>query len=474
MAALLALAACGGGETDVRSALQGDVRLRADVDSTSDDQSGFEVLVADREGGRLDTLGFAVTDRAGTFEMAIRAPERGVYPLIISRGGPPLSMDELVVAEGDTARLRIELPAGRRPLRIRSAENSAWGAYGNTKAQHNQALVEAARTSAADTTDVGGGGLTSAELARRVSQTSALLWSLRESFPGTFAAELASAEAVTLLEGWNDSLLIARAAEIGPENPGFVNVVRALRRAVARQEGQAEAVAAVHAALEGTDVQEERAALRAELVRAYVDSLDVREAAEAAHALRARHRGTSWAAWADRTLYELGNLMPGMEAPGLAVVTAEGEPVALDSLRGRAVVLEFYRPTNPTFQRELGLRQALYQTAQAQGAALTLLSISLEPDTLVNEALFEGRHIPGLHAYAPGGLGGPIARLYNVGALPTRYLIGPTGTIAGKYPGGMMPALYQDALALLGLTPPPDALAPPAADSTVALDGRPE
>ena len=71
------LATCGQERPDVRSYLGGDVRLRTDVDSTSTDQSGFEVLVADREGGRLDTLGFAVTDRSGVFEMVITAPERG-------------------------------------------------------------------------------------------------------------------------------------------------------------------------------------------------------------------------------------------------------------------------------------------------------------------------------------------------------------------------------------------------------------
>ena len=466
--ALLVLAACGRDEQGVRSVLRGDVRLRADVDSTLTDQSGFEVLVADRQEGRFDTLGFATTDRAGAFEMTITAPERGVYPLLISRGGPTLSVDELVVAEGDTARLQAELPTERRQLRIRSLENDAWGAYQNTKAQHNQSLLQTLQTSAADSADsTAGASRTTSAMTQRVEQTSAILWSIRESFPGTFAADLASAEAVMMLDAWNDSLLIARSEEIQATNPNFVGVARALRRARARRDGQAAAIGVLQQALEEVDDREAKAALRAEIVRAHMDSLEVEAAQAEAQVLQAEYPGTAWARWAGRTIYELEHLMPGMEAPALAVTTTEGEWVNLDSLRGQTVVLEFYRPTDPTFQQELGLRRTLFEAARAEQKPFTLLSISLEPDTLVNEALLEGRNIPGRHVFTPDGLEDPLAQAYNVSVLPSRYLIGPRGTLEGKYFGGAMPALYEDALVLLGLVDP-DAATP--ADSVTAAN----
>ena len=462
---LLMLAACGQDETDVRSVLRGDVRLRADVDSTLTDQSGFEVLVVDRQEGRLDTLGFATTDSEGGFEMDIVAPERGVYPLLISRGGPTLSVDEIVVAEGDTARLQAELPAGGRRLRIRSLENDAWGAYRNTKAQHNRSLVEALQIAAADST--AGANRGTVEVTQRVEQTSAILWSIRESFPGTVAADLASAEAVVLLEGWNDSLLVARSEAIQAANPGFADVARAVRRARARREGQVAALEGLRQALEKTDDREAQAALRAEIVRAHMDSLEVEAAQTEAQTLQAEHPGTAWARWAGQTIYELENLMPGMDAPALTATTTEGEPINLDSLRGQTIVLEFYRPTDPTFQQELGLRRTLYETARVQEKPFALLSVSLEPDSLLNEALFEGRDIPGQHVFAPGGIEGPLAQAYNVSVLPSRYLIGPDGRLEGKYFGGAMPALYEDALVLLGLADP---VAAAPADSVTAAN----
>ena len=466
------LAACGKDEAGVRSVLRGDVRLRADVDSTSTDQSGFEVLVADRQEGRFDTLGFATTDREGAFEMTITAPERGIYPLLISRGGPTLSVDELVVAEGDTARLQAELPASGRPLRIRSLENDAWGAYQNTKAQHNQSLLQTLQTarsrSAESAADSAGSmaGRTTGAMTQRVEQTSAVLWSIRESFPGTFAADLASAEAVVMLDAWNDSLVVARSEAIPATNPNFVGVARALRRARARRDGQAAAIEVLQQALEKVDDREAKAALRAEIVRAHMDSLEVEAAQAEAEALQASYPGTAWARWAGRTIYELEHLMPGMDAPSLSATTTEGTTIRLDSLRGQTVVLEFYRPTDPTFQQELGLRGTLYVAARSQEKPFTLLSISLEPDTLVNEALFEGRDIPGEHVFAPDGLEGPLAQAYNVSVLPSRYLISPDGTLEGKYFGGAMPALYEDALVLLGLVDP--AAAAPADSVTAA------
>src|SRR5690606_22852689 len=95
-----------------------------------------------------------------------------------------------------------------------------------------------------------------------------------------------------------------------------------------------------------------------------------------------------------------------------ALTARDGRPVSLAGLRGRLVVLEFYRPEDPDFQRQLALRNAL---AAAVGEdTLQFVSVSLLPDTLLNDAFAEGRAFPGLHVIAPQGVESDVARAYNV------------------------------------------------------------
>ena len=447
VAALVLMAACRDEEPPpappVTSVFEGRLTVSPEIDDTPD-YSGFEVLVAQQDTtGVPDTLGYAVTDTSGAFRMAVTAPERGVYPLFISRRGTMLKAGELVVAAGDTASLAAEFPMDARPLRIRSRENAAWTAYRNTRAQYNDGLLRLLQQGTSSGEAVG----------MRVEQTSAILWSLRETFAGTVGADVASAESIAMLDGWNDSLLVARAQTIEPSNPSFVEVVRAARRAQARLAGQDSALALVRAFQQRTDDPEQRAGIQSEIVVALSDSLQRDEAVVAARELKRTYAATAWAGWADRAIFEIEHLSPGMPAPGFSLVTRTGEPVSLSGLRGRFVVLEFYRPEDPDFLRQLPARNAL---ATAVGAdTLQFVSVSLQPDTLLNDAFADGRAFPGLHVIAPQGAGSDIARDYNVHALPTRILIDREGNVVRKYVGTTLARLQDDLVALLVEPRPP-------------------
>lgn len=442
-AALLA-AGCGEPDPDaapaaVRSHLAGRITVSPEVDSTQD-YRGFEVLVAvENEAGELDTLGLAVTDSTGAFATDITAPDRGIYPLLVSRRGGALKMGELVVAEGDSAQLTLQLPdAANRPLRIRSLENAAWLSYRNARAQFNQTLYQ----------QLQGGAYDEAQVERGVRQTTAILWSLGETFPGTIGAELAAAESIAMLDGWDDSLLVARARTIDPSNVRYVDVAQAARRAQARLEGLDSAVALLRDFQSAAEDEDERAALQAEIVVAYIDSLQQQPAIEAARALQQDFAGdTTWTGWAERALYELENLMPGMAAPSFTVTDADGELVTLEGLRGTYVVLEFFAPRNEVFLRELPLRNQL--VAAAEDLPVSFVSLSVEPDTLVNATFIEERQPPGTIAVLPGGPDSELLRRFNVNVLPTRFLIDPEGNLVGKYPGSALGALQRDLSAAL-------------------------
>lgn len=426
----------GSASDPVSSILEGRITVSPEVDSIQD-YRGFEVVVVQAQGRRVDTLGYAITDSTGQFQATVSAGERGVYPLLIRRRGRTLARAELVVAHEDTASFSIEFPAGNRMLRIRSDENAAWVGYRNTMALHRQTIIR----------NLQNAQFGREEMERSVSQTSTILWSIHRSYPNTLAADYAAVESIALVEGWDDSLAVARARGIEPGNPRYVEAARLARRAQARLNGQGAAVDLLNQFISEAETPEQRAALQAEVVRTRIDSVQRQEALAAARALKSQHAQSEWAAWADRAIYEIENLLPGQPAPGFTAQTVSGRTLALDSLRGRPIVLEFYRPESDIFQQQLSMRNALYEATRTD--SLAFVSISLEPDTLLNEAFFEGRSIPGTHIIASDSSDESLTELYNIATTPTRYLIDPNGDIVGKYVGAAFVRMQEDLTRLL-------------------------
>jgi peroxiredoxin len=170
------------------------------------------------------------------------------------------------------------------------------------------------------------------------------------------------------------------------------------------------------------------------------------EALAAALALRHDYPDSEWADWASRAVYEFENLLPGMEAPAFSVVDTDGNRINSEDLRGKYLILEFFEPRNEVFLKEFGRRETFVSSLDER--AFQVLSISLEPDQDVNEALFEEGKPPGRFAFVPEGRDSDIARLYNIQVVPTRFLIDPDGIIVRKYPGSGMLSLAEDVAAI--------------------------
>lgn len=434
------LGGCGGdgSPAGVQSHLSGRIQVDARIDSSAD-FGGFRVLVAQGRGRQVDTLGYAVTERDGRFATDVRASERGVYPLVIwgRAGRDRLLTTEYVVAAGDSATLELTFPLTRRLVRIQSPENAALLAYRNTMALHRQNLVRRIQQANYQET----------YMLQSIRQTSSILWGLKDTYPGTFAAELGAVESLALLEGWNDSLVVARAGKIRTDNPRFVEAARIGRRSVARLHGQSAALQLIEDFHARATTDAQRAALRAVQVRTHLDSLEQDAALDVATALQREFPGTRWARWADRAAYEAEHLLPGMPAPNVQMRTVDGRALSLDSLRGRVVLLEFYRPGDDLFKQQIPTRNALYRATRADSVAF--VSVSVEPDSILNRAFFEGRVLPGRHVIAPNGLQDSLAVRYNVGVVPTRFLIDASGTIVDKYAGFALLSLQDDLQLLL-------------------------
>lgn len=434
--------ACQKSTPTVQSYLEGQITVAPRID-TSSDYSNFRVLVVRAKGRAIDTLGHATTDPDGRFSMTVSAPERDIYKLTIwgRRGQERLATSNYVVAEGDSGSLKLELPVGRGPLKVRSPENVALLGYQNTMAMHRQMLTKHLKE---NTYSPDG-------LVQTVRLTSSVLWSLQDNYAGTYASELAAVESLSLLQGWNDSLVVDRVREIDPSNPRFIEAARIGRKAEARLHGQRAALTFLDTLEARVANSPKRAGVQAVRIQAFLDSAQTDAALSASQRLRADYPDTKWAEWAKRAHYEAGNLMPGMKAPELAVQTLSGDSLSLRRLRGHPVVLEYYQPGNTTYNQQLAARNDLYQTTRTD--SVSFVSISTEPDTVVNRAFLSSNQVPGRKVIAPKGLDDPLVTRYNVFEVPTRYLINGDGEIVRQYPGSALLALRLDLTRLLQTEP---------------------
>ncbi len=410
----------------IQGYLSGQLTVTAEIDSTGD-YSGFEIIVANRQGEAFDTLGYAVTDRDGQFSTDITARQRGIFPLLIKRDGTILNVSQLVVAENDSARMWATLPLGDRPPLVRSPENSAWRAYTNTEAQHNQLLLDLLKE----------GKNSVGEVSRTVELTASMLWGLRETFPGTMGATLASVKSIALLDGWNDSLLVVHVNELDLANPGIIEAVRTARRSEARLRGQDAALALVRGFQDRLDKPEQKAMLQTEIVQARVDSTQEAEAVAAAEQLKADFPNTQWSAWADRAIYEATTLLPGKPLPAYALNdTTDAVLFETGQMDGQYYVLEFWTPRDTQYPRQLPQIEAILTRYQAH--ALAWVFIGLEPDKGLYDAFFEQRDTYGQQYLAPSEDIDRLSALYNLSTLPTRFLVNDQGLIVGKFQGNAL------------------------------------
>ena len=337
---------------DVTSYIEGQITLSTEIDSVAD-YSGFEVLIGQTTEGSLDTLALTETDSEGNFAMDIRVPKADVYSLIIARDGAILKVDEMVVAQDDSASFKIQFPFGNRPLLVRSVENAVLLGYKNTMALYDRDLKVLTASGTASTDDY----------ENLVAQTTEVLWNLKETNPGSIASRVAAVQSIMLTEGWNDSLVVARTKLIEKDSDIFGALIGSARRAEVRSSGPEGAVALMNEFKEGMTNPDNLVVLQSELVLALRDAGQLDESLDAARALKMEYAtDTSWIEWADNAIYDLEYLGPGKPAPEFSAVDINGTPLDLSTFKGKPLVLEFYAPGD-RYQQDLFLRNESYRAS---------------------------------------------------------------------------------------------------------------
>ncbi len=150
---------------------------------------------------------------------------------------------------------------------------------------------------------------------------------------------------------------------------------------------------------------------------------------------------------------------PQAAAPDFSLATLDGQPVRLNDLRGRPVLINFWATWCPACRSELPALQAAYQR---YGERVAFLGIAVkEPEeTVAAFAQQSGLTFPILL----DGDGAVSTRVYQVRGIPTSLFIAPDGVVSARHVGPLAEADIDRYLApLLEAKEPEEAEATPAA-----------
>jgi hypothetical protein len=136
-----------------------------------------------------------------------------------------------------------------------------------------------------------------------------------------------------------------------------------------------------------------------------------------------------------------------MEAPAFDVTDREGEQLTSSTLLDNFIILEFFDPLEPIYQREFAKRN--YLAGALPDQLFRYVSVSVETDEAINEALFEEQDHPGYFVWSADGMASQIARDFNVHVIPTRFLIDPDGRVVAKYTGPALDDLESDLITII-------------------------
>ena len=125
-------------------------------------------------------------------------------------------------------------------------------------------------------------------------------------------------------------------------------------------------------------------------------------------------------------------LVVGALAPDLTLSTAEGMAVKLSSLRGQYVLLDIWASWCKPCRAENPNVRAAYDEFKGKGAGFTVYAVSLDDNRAKWLQAVQQDGLPWTHVSDLGGWQSPAAKTYQVNAIPTNWLVGPTGRIVAK------------------------------------------
>lgn len=435
-ALLITLAVISGcaseSDTPDSTLVSGTIVIAQDANGDEPDFSGIQLLIVAGQEQPRDTLLNAFTDIDGNFSSVVRVPERGVYPLVVSRNNRVIHIGSMVLAPSDTVTVTGELPNLDRTLRIDSPENRAMATYERLQRLYGRVATLAF-----------GGVVSQDSIPILMNQWSDLFWSMRAEHPSTYASRLASIDAIDILEGWNDPMVLERLGELDGNDMYFTVKLAYGGHIRARTEGIQAGVDYLTQLRRSVRDTDRRRAVDTRIIELMVDYGEYEMALDQARQLvRSTRNDTLLSEWAEDAVYRLENLMPGRMLPQVSIAF-DDEALAIPLEDAPAVtVLEVVLLADRNYQQTYPELQRLFRSMPTGTARF--LTVPLDQRQTTINAFFEERSRSWPFASAGAYEASGVIDTLRIEEVPTRIVLDRDGRIIARLVGHDMTALAEE------------------------------
>lgn len=421
---VILLFSCSGEEEEdtLSTVIKGEITVNPELDSTGD-YSGIELISSIQTAeDKQDTLFYAVTDSSGKFNATATISNNDIYPILISRNNNTFGIVNVVLAQNDTVQLTAQLPYVNETMEIQSQENEVFSIY--ERVDRNFSRV--ARY-------INAGAISADSVEMEVNKWSDIYWDIYEKYTGTYGAKLAGESSVTLLSGFNDSLMVSRSRELLKTYDDLGPATRnTLVQFYAETEGLNGALAFIESLKHNTDDKNDLIELEMHRIEILYDSSQTLQATQVLDQFKETYAENEAAIqWAEDISYDIEFLAPGYPFPNLSFQLLNGDTLQTSELRGTPFLLEITRFDDPLYQEQFNRTVAIHQIYRNFG--LDIITVPLATTDVTLNAFFEERRrlwkVVQPNSFDTEEL---IERL-NLNRLPTRFLVDSDGNIIRRY-----------------------------------------
>lgn len=429
LAAVLAfgflLSSCSSEPDRVGTIIEGQITVDPELDSSMD-YSGIELLIAFRgvDGSPQDTLFHSITDSTGSYHGTAYIEERGIYPVLVSRNNNRVGMMNLVLAQGDTVRVNAQLPDLNQTVAIQSVEHDAYETFERLQRNFNRVV-----------TYINNVGMSQDSVETEILKWSDLFWDFYTQSESTLAGERSASTSITLLDGWDNELMLARTDSLLSKTNRLPTDLRVqLTGYFAETEGLDRSIQFLDQLDGRLSNRDHQLPIRQDKIRLLFDSSRTNNAELLLQDFKRTYSDNESALeWAENMDYDLANLAPGRPFPEFSFTDTDGETISNETMGDSPYLIEITRFDNALYQEQFEQTVVISQIYGSHG--LKIITVPLSTSDVALNAFFDER-VKMWPIVDPGSFNADkLIETYNIQRLPTRFLVNDQGTIIQRYVG---------------------------------------
>jgi len=344
--------------------------------------------------------------------------------MVVKRNENHFGLVNLVLAKHDTVRLTAQLPDVNETIAIQSGEHDAYERYDRLQRNYNRVVSYIHNV-----------GMSQDSVETEILKWSDLFWDFYTSNEKTLAGEQSASAAISLLEGWDNDLMLARTDSLLDRKnklPGRLRMQ--LTQYFAETEGLDRSIAFLDQLDGRAERMEDKFAIRMDKIELLYDS----SRAENAELLLEDFKQTfsdydEAMFWAGNMTYDLAMLAPGRPFPEFSFVDTEGNVMSNETLENSPFLIEFTRFDNPLYQEQYEQTIIVHQIYSNHGLQIVTVPMATSPVALNS---FFDEQVKLWSVVEPGTFDSDeLIDTFNIQQVPTRFLVNDQGNIIRRYIG---------------------------------------